>query len=328
MQFGIGTRSFKTALAALVILPAILLPSAKALAKFEHQRIRRIVVFPFRVDPTDKDLSKVADETWWTAREKLTESKRFLVASRNFMTAKEVFQPRGELKPADALILGRLLDADALISVFLDDRTLNMRVYETTNGLTLWSGQVHLEPAIPLARQFSDATEKLLYEFLAAIPYQGYVIVDPLINHPTYVEGGNLMFKAEVGLNAQITKGESVQLIRVGAEATNPVFQAAENIEVYAEGAVTSVDRQIITVAVTRRQLGAEIKSGALVRIPDEMQRLQKAFGVQEDVTKNLAVELYKVDDDQPTDEQKKRQPLVTSLAFIGNLALVLLLAF
>ena len=311
-----------------IVLPALMLSSANAFAKFEHQRMRRIVVFPFRVDPTDTDLTKVADNSWWTIREKLTESKRFLVASRNFMTAKEVFQPRGELKPADALILGRLLDADALVTEFLENRVLNMRVYETTNGITLWSGQVNLEPAIPLARQFQDASEKLLYEFISSIPYQGYVIVDPLINHPTYVEGDNLMFKAELGVNAQVTTGENVQLIRIGAIGADPVFQSAVNIEVYAEGVIANVDRQIITVKVTRRQVGTEIKSGALVRIPDEYQRIQKAYGIQQDMTKNLAVELYKVNDEQLTDEQKKRQPLITSLAFIGNLALVLLIAF
>ena len=113
-------------------MSAVVFTSMTAEARFEHERIHRMVVFPFKVESAeaDHDLPKLAEDTWWKTREKLTESKRFLVASRNFMQAKDVFQPRGELKPADALILGRLLDANALVTVFLEQRTrLILRVY-------------------------------------------------------------------------------------------------------------------------------------------------------------------------------------------------------
>ncbi len=97
-----------------------------------HELMRRLVVFPIQADTA---VSKEAESTWWDIREKLTESRRFLVASKNFMQAKDVFQPRAELQPADVLILGRLLDAHALITTFLVDKKLSMRVYETQNGM-------------------------------------------------------------------------------------------------------------------------------------------------------------------------------------------------
>ncbi len=330
MAIALSNRLKSFVFAAFFILPLFLFSSTSAFATFEHEHISRIVVFPFEAETEskDKDLQNAAVNSWWSVREKLTETKRFLVASRDFMKAKEVFQPRGKLLPADAIILGRLLEADALVTVFLKEHVLNMRVYETTNGLTLWSGKIALSPALPMSRQFGSAADKLLYQFIASIPYQGYVIVDPLIGHATYVENDNLMAKARIGANSQISKGDDVQLIRVGAIGLKPVFQSGLNIQVYAEGVVTKVDKQVITIQIDRRQTGAKIKEGALVRVPAEFERLQKAYGLQPDLTKNLAVELYQLNDNEPTEAQKRRQPLITSLAFIGNLAFVLLIAF
>lgn len=308
-------------------LPLVVLTTfvAPVHAEYEHERIRRIVVFPLQTEST---YSKEAEEAWWDLRERLTESKRFMVASRNFMQAKEVFQPRAELKPADAIILGRILDANALMSTYLADHTLNMRVYETKNGLTLWQTSIELHPTIPISKQLKEASARLLADFIAAIPYQGHVVVDPLVGKPTYNEGEKLFFKADVGLNTQVTVGDSVQVVRVNATSMNPMFQTGMNVEVYSEGNVVKVDRQIITVQVTRRQNNAEIKTDALVRIPDELRRMREAYGMTEDPMKNVGIEMYRNSGDDLSDKEKERQPLITSLAWIGNLALILVLAF
>src|SRR6185503_6700203 len=100
---------------------------AQAFAQTDHTMIRRISVFPIKTAP---EFQQVADEAWWELRETLTRDKRFLVASKNFLMQKDVYQARSALTPADAIILGKLLDANALITTHLDERNLTMRVYE------------------------------------------------------------------------------------------------------------------------------------------------------------------------------------------------------
>ena len=294
-----------------------------ARAQFLHERIRRITVFPLKVE---RDLSDTAETVWWDMREHLTESKRFLIASKNFMQAKDVFQPRGELLPADALILGRLLDADALVTTFVVERKLSMRVYETKNGLTLWMGDIELHPAVPVSKQLPDAVRKLLFDFVASVPYQGFVIIDSLLGRPAYMEGDNLFFKADVGVGTQISVGDTAQLIRVRASQLKPLFQDGAAAEVYVEGKIVKVDRQIITVQVTRKQTDADIKSEALLRVPDELRRFKEIYGMQESPDKNIDIESIRGETDQLTDKEKEYKPLIVSLSWIGNLALILFL--
>ncbi len=294
-------------------------------AQMLHQRVRRVTVFPLQVS---SDLESIAETTWWDMREKLTDSKRLLVASKNFMQAKDVFQARGALQPADALILGRLLDANALITTFLVDRKLSMRVYETKNGLVLWGGEVNLHPAVQMSKQLQNAAHKLLIEFLAAVPYQGFVSVDSLIGKPSYKQGDNVYFKVDVGLGTQITVGDTAQLIHIKPDKYKPLFQNGAEIDVYAEGFVVSVDRHIVTVQLVRKEEGEEIRSEALVRIPDELRRIKEIYGMQESSDKNIGIESMLGETDRLTQKEKEYKPLVTSLSWIGNFALILLLAF
>lgn len=311
-------RSLLVALFLMSILPA-------AHAQMSLERIRQVTVFPFHVSNA---LDKSAENAWWSFREKLTESKRFMVASKNFMQAKDVFQPRGELKPADVLILGRLLAADALITTFVVDQKLSMRVYETKNGLTLWSGDLEFHPAIQISKQLNDSVKKLLYDFLASIPYQGHVVTDAMIGRPAYSEGERLLFKADIGLGTQVTVGDSAQLVNVIVDKIRPVFQEGSSLEVYAEGKVVNIDKNIITVQVTRRQEDVEIRSDALLRIPDELRRIKEMFGLDDSSDQTLSARVVWGTDGELTPEQKEKKPLVTSLAWLGNIALVLLLAF
>lgn len=299
--------------------------SVPASAQYKHERLRRITVFPVKVDV---EIDRVAEEAWWDMRERLSSSKKFLIASKNFMQAKDVFQPRGELSPADVVVLGRLLDADALISTFVVGRRASLRAFETKNGLTLWKGDIDLHPALPVSQQLPDAVKKLSQDFISSIPYQGAVIVDSLIGRPSYQDGERLFFKADVGAGTQISVGDTVQLIRVTADKLLPVFQQGSTIEVYVEGQVTKVDRQIITVQVTRRQDNADVVADALVRVPDELRRMREMYGMSESSDKNLGVEALVYETQPLTTKQKETKPLVTALSWISNLVVVFLVAF
>ena len=147
-------------------------PGPKAI-NIEHQLIRRLAVFPLK---TDTDKVKAVEEAWWQTREELSGTRRFLVASKQFMVKNEAYRPRSVLEPADAIVLGRLLDAHALITGELNGRTLTMTVYDAANGFVLWSKTSELRATTAASDQLPTAAKKLIGDFIASVPYQAFQI--------------------------------------------------------------------------------------------------------------------------------------------------------
>ncbi len=302
-----------------------LILSSVAFAQTDHTLIRRISVFPVKVPP---ELQGVADEAWWELREAMTKDKRFLVASKNFLMQKDVYQARSVLSPADAIILGKLLDANALVSTYLEDRTLNMRVYEGEYGRPLWEHQLVLQPSLPIAEQLQLAVVKLAQDFLASIPYQGFVITDPLQGRPVFKEGRRLLVKAEIGTLAEVDVGDPVQLVRVYSDHLKPLFTHGASIEVFAEGRVVEHDHELITVELDRLNRAAAIQDGTMVRMPRELKRLQQLYSLQDNLRSKIDPEFFSPGMTSSKQRENETKPLVASLVFIGNLAAFLLLAF
>lgn len=296
-----------------------------AWAQAEHKLLRRLAVFPVRAE---KELSHQSDDTWWKVREILTEDRRFLVASKNFMTKKDVFQARGELSPADAIILGQLLDAQGLIVTYLEERVLHMKVYEGEYGRTLWEQQIELHPSLSIARQLEDAGKKLVNDFIASIPYQGFVIVDSLIGRPVYQQDGKTFVKMEVGSKAKVEIGDEVHLVRLTSDRLRPIFSEAAQIEVFAEGKVVEKSKEILVVEVQRATRLDQIGESSLVRLPNEFKRLRESQALRETLAKKVNPEYFSPEMTPLAQEAREFQPLVTALTFIGNLALFLVLAF
>lgn len=294
-------------------------------AQQEHTLVRRISVFPLK---TPSYLNQAADESWWTMREALTENKRFLVASKNFLIQKDVYQARGELNPADGIILGRLLDANALIVTYLEGRQLRMRVYEGDYGQLLWQHEYDLHPSIPIENQLPGASRKLVMDFMASIPYHGFVFIDPLIGKPTFTEKNKIMAKAEIGLNTELDVGDEVQFIRIVPQNFKPLFAEGGLVETIAVGKVVRIEREVLTIDVTQIADNQKIKELTLIRLPREYQRLKQAFTTGDRLRKQVDPQFLSVEM-RPTEEKvKESKPLVATLAFISNLAAFLLLAF
>ncbi|MEQ1664679.1 MAG: hypothetical protein ABL927_04815 [Bdellovibrionales bacterium] len=309
----------------LVLFFSVFFLSEFSYAQDEFGRMKYVTVFPIQAEA---ELNKAAEDTWWQIREKLTDSKRFLVSSKNFMLAKDVFLSRAELKPADAIILGHLLGADALITVFVRESKVSLRVYEAKNGFIVWRGDEELHPSVPVSEQLSTASKKLLYDFLSSIPYQGAVIIDTLVGKASYRDSNKLFFKADIGASSQITVGDTAQLVRLKQVGMSPAFQGGASVEVFADGLVVNVDRNIIVVEVLRHQEKIEILENNLVRVPDELRRMKEIYGNQESLGKNLGV-VALVNEEAPlTEKQKDTKPLVLSLSWLGSMVLILLLAF
>jgi hypothetical protein len=290
------------------LICALLFTSGGAWAQTDHTLIRRISVFPIKTAP---EFQQVADDAWWELRETLTRDKRFLVASKNFLMQKDVYQSRSVLSPADAIILGKLLDANALITTYLDDRVLNMRVYEGEYGRPLWEHSFTLQPSL-----------------MASIPYQGFVTTDPLKGRPLYQEGRRLLARAEIGTTAEVDVGDPVQLIRVFSDNLKPLFTNGAAIEVFAEGRIVEHDREMITIELDRLNHAAGIQDGTMVRLPRELKRLEQLYSIQDSLRNKIDPEFFSPGMTSQKQRESETKPLISSLVFIGNLAAFLLLAF
>lgn len=308
-----------------IFLLFLTLCGALAHAQTNHTLIRRIAVFPIKASP---ELAQVSEEAWWELREALTRDKRFLVASKNFLMQKDVFQSRETLQPADAIILGKLLDANALVTTWIDDRVLHMRVYEGEYGRPLWEYQLMLQPSLPIAEQLQPAVVKLVNDFIASIPYHGFVIIDPLKGRPVYQEGRRLLVKAEVGTNAEVDVGDPVQLIRVYSDHLKPLFTHGASIEVFAEGRVVEQNRENLVIELDRVNRANAVEEGTMVRLPRELKRLQQYYSLQDSLKTKIDPEFFSPGMTTAKQNVEERKPLMSSLLFIANLAAFLLLAF
>lgn len=296
-----------------------------ALSQIEHQLIRRISVFPIEAPA---EYREETDKLWWELRDLLTKDQRFLVASKNFLVQKDVFQPRTELSPSDVIILGKVLDAHALLTTELKDRTLYMRVYDGEYGRPLWIKSLELHSSIPIKRQLAPFIEKLARDFLASVPYQGYVIKDSLKNEVVFRQGSSLSLKADVGAESHIDIGDQIQIIRLVSDSLKPLFMGNARIEVIAEGRVVAVNKNIIQVDLDRSIDPRLVIEGSLVRVPKEVKRLKESFGLRESLKANVDPEFLSPQIIELKRQEAEKKPLVTSLTFIANLAAFLLLAF
>lgn len=309
----------------LVSLFIFALIASPVFAQTNHTLIRRISVFPIKTAP---ELTPAADEAWWELREKLTADKRFLVASKNFLMQKDVYQARSLLSPADAIILGKLLDANALVTTWIDDRVLHMRVYEGEYGRPLWEHQLILQPSLPIAEQLEPAVVKLVNDFIASIPYHGFVVTDPLKGRPVYQEGRRLLVKAEVGSTAEIDVGDQAQLIRVYSDHLKPLFTHGASIEVFAEGRVVERSGSALLIELDRMNKATSVEDGTMVRLPRELKRLQQTLALQDSLKTKIDPEFFSPGMTSAKQKVEEQKPLVASLMFIANMAAFLLLAF
>jgi len=313
----------------LIILIAMSFISFSAFSEdigpIQHSLLRRITVFPIQVD---RSFSKPAEEAWWQIREYLTENRRFLVASKNFLIQKDVFQAREELSPADAIILGKLLDAQGLVVTYLKGKTLYMKVYEGDYGRLLWHHELKLEPSVPIARQILIASKKLIMDFIASIPYQGFVVVDHLIGKAVYSEGNKHLTKVNMGDKSSVEVGDQVQFVRVVSNNLRPLFIDGAVSEVFAEGRVVTLGRSTAIVEILRAINLKDVKELSLVRFPREFKRLQENYALRSGLSASSVSNVLTSQMTLVDKEIAEKKPLVTSLAFIINLAVWLVLAF
>lgn len=293
-----------------------------AQADLKHELVRRVAVFPIA-----DIVGGNADEAWWQMREVLTKDQRFFVASRRFMINRGVFQARKNLKPADAIILGKILDAQALVTSYVEDRRFFIKVFEGENGSLLWEGQIDFHPALPVQDQIVKVTQNMMSAFLSEIPYQGFTVVDPVKGKALFEESGRNMAWVFVGTGSGVEVGDPVQWIEIKAEPGKPQLKGGGQMTVVGDGRVVSLKDDQAQVEIIKIRDPADIFENSLVRLPKEVKRLKDSYG---DPLKDARLSSEYLMSEMKTveDHEKRHSKTATSLAFIFNFAALVLLAF
>ena len=311
----------KTILSVLLLLFAINF----AHARVKQDVLRRIAVFPIAVE---QQYEEVGDDAWWKIREELTSKQRFLVASKNLMVKKDVFQPRKELKPADAIVLSQLLDAQAVITVYQDDAVMKMNVYDGNTGFPLYLKSIRIHPSLPLKGQLIPLASQLVKDFISAIPYQGFVTIDPLVGTPTFQKAGKLFAKIDFGLESKVELGDKAQFFEFYGTQFKPFFAEGGQVEVFAEGTVVQVEKDFAVVEITRLSAINDFREGSLVRVPKEMQRLRDSFAINESLKANVRPDESMASMRLAQEKEAENKPLIMSLTVLANIATLIFLGF
>jgi hypothetical protein len=291
---------------------------------FAHKPIKRVVVFPIAAE---KSYKMPATNAWWRMREVLTENQRYLIASKKFLLQKEVFQPRKQLKPSDAILLGKLLDADALITVYVETDQVNLEVYSGSEGFVLWKNSIPFDSSKLKSEQIVTKCEALLRDFVAGVPYQGFHHIDPMVGKAVFEEGDVKQAKITIGDNSMLQEKDTVFWISIDRLNTQPLFQNGGKVEVIAEGEVIRIDSEGVLVEVKRAKNISLLQEDSLVQIPRVSKLWKERYALKNQKEIPIGPEVV-TSEMRSARKKETTDALTVALTSIGNLAAFLLLAF
>lgn len=146
-------------------------PLSTKASNIEIGAARRLAVFPIASDDLPDALKS---SLWWELRKDLSKSARFVVASKQFLELKEVYQSRKSLSPSDAVLLAKHLEADLILSLEYSNRELQLRTYSKEDGMIL----SHLTEIVPNSftakSRLSQSMKNLVNKWYASLPAQGH----------------------------------------------------------------------------------------------------------------------------------------------------------
>lgn len=284
---------------------------------------RKFAVFPIAV--SSGDIS--TEDAWWQAREVLVKDLRFFVASRRLMLNRGVFQPRKNLKPADSIILAKILDAELVITMYIEDRELFFRAYDGENGYRVWESQLQFHPAVPIQEQLVGGTQKLAQEFILGIPYQGYVTETEEDSPIVYEKGRDRFSQVFIGNSVHLEVGDPVQWVHIFGDPSRPLHENPR-ILVVAEGEITAKLSEKVEVKITKMRSPEDIWLQGAVRFPKEFTRLKDLYQRPGEKSSMLAPEFLTAEMKDAREVGQKQSSTSTALAFIASLAAMILLAF
>lgn len=298
----------------------------------EYKLIRRVAVFPIQ---SDKDFGGILQEAWWEIRSELTRNKRFLVASRKLLEREGLLQGRRNLSSSEVMAMGKQLKSQVLITIWFQAYHLSMVAYEVEGGQVLWSQQLRLDEAAHIQGQLKEASKKLIRAFIAAIPYQGFVVKDKVLGEIFNLNSDKTFnMSVDIGLNSQVDLGDLAQLIRLRSHRCERRFNGNFDVEVLAAGIVIEKGDSRFRVRFSDFYINpVQIKEGALIRFPKEFERFQRLYtlplnksGAKGETGKRSLGPTY-VDESSLKKEEKKSSSSTVHIISMVNLILFLLIA-
>lgn len=176
----------------------------------EASAIRRLAIFPIASEDISQGLKS---SLWWDFRKDLAADGRFVVASKQFLELKEVYQERKALSPSDAILLSKHLEADALICLEYSNRELHLRSYSKDDGMML----IHLSETLPThftaEARLNEAFQRLIAKWYAYMPVQAYSTKQT--NNIIHVQSGNNISKDLL---------EEAYLVKIERQSLGPLW--------------------------------------------------------------------------------------------------------
>ncbi len=292
--------------------------------KLPNGPLRRLAVFPIGVP---KPLTDAAHLAWQAARTALTANRRFLLASQKLMAEKGVFSSREQLKTQEAILLGQLLDAHAIVTIRLKGRSLKWMAYNGIDGLVLWERELQIPSGDHNPKALEAATKKLAMDFLANIPYQGFQIVDPLVGAPVYEENNLQLAKLDIGPLAKISSGDLVQWVELERVDEQPLFAQGGALKVVGEGVVKTREGAIAVVRILRSQDLKLLKERSLIRIPTEVDRLWRAYDLSPEKGTPFKGQIVKLALSDAKTQADSSRPFWSAVSAAASFVLMLILA-
>lgn len=303
-----------------IFLFFILLVTSVGEANFSLLSMKRVAIFPAR----GVNESQV-DEVWWQVRETVALDGRFDVATRRLMINRQVLAPRAELKPADAVILGKVLDADILISHYLLKKKAIFSVVRAFDGQLLWREEMDLNSSIPEVDQVIPIFKRLASLFLAAVPYAGYQVLSPQSRN-LYEADGNLGYVFVMIPNSENLVGQKIYWVNVSFPSP-PLLKSKRVFRVLNSGeGVDFTKPNLLKVKLHKPFDESYMSVGTLVYLgesnnPDDLSEVQFGSKLSE------AGSEYLVSNLKPERRIQEQSAQATFLGFISSLAALLLFA-
>ena len=292
-------------------------------ANFEITNLQKMVVFP----PLGLE-ERLADEVWWQVRELLTQDKKFMVATRRLMINRQVLQARAQMKPAEVVVLAKVLEAQSLLSLSIVNAKAQVFVYRGEDGLLAWQGTIALDPARPAQEQVQNLFLFLVKQFLKAIPYGGYQVRNPISGSEFDV------FEDELHVFIQTPR-----LLKVGDkvywkqiyQTQLPLLSPGYKTQTLAEGQIYQVlkdqtyqvrvplsFRAVIESHLHHPIYLDDLGASEVPSLPIEHPENKKTEYSAEFLVKEL----------KETTEIAQQNPVATFVGFLVNFALIVLIAF
>jgi hypothetical protein len=229
-------------------------------ASLNLESLRKAVVFPAKgVDDS------LLDELWWQTRELLASDGRFDVATRRLMINRQVLSPRGSLKPADSVILGRILDSDILVTQSLANKKVTLAVFRCVDGAALWQEEVLLDSSQRESDQILPIFKGLIENFLKKVPYVGYQTLSPQSQALYEPEGHQGFVFVEIPVGQKKTLGDKVYWVKV-TYSGQPLLQSQLSYEILNFGDIVALESpKILKVKLQKNFDPQRMTLGSLV---------------------------------------------------------------